>query len=116
LWVLGFAHSTQPTARGDRTDEEEHVERIDEAEGFLGKHPDLAEDVEKVKNGEVLPPGRDHVNEAKEKVKMLDKAIETLSRVRRSRNASAQQKIDQAVEKGRRIRQQIKDILRPVQQ
>jgi hypothetical protein len=97
-------------------DEEKQVERIDEAEGFLDDHPDLAEDVERVKNGEVLPPGRDHVTEAREKVKMLDKAIDTLSRVRRSRNASAQQKIDQAVEKGRRIRQQIKDILRPVQQ
>ena len=42
-------------------------------------------------------------------------SIEKLEEVRRSRNAAAQQRIDEAVEKGRRIKQQIQDVLRPLQ-
>jgi len=69
-----------------------------------------------VKNGETLPEGMNHPKEAQDTVNMLDKAIRTLSLARRSRNAAAQQRIDSAIEKARRIRQQISDILKPLQQ
>ncbi len=68
-----------------------------------------------MKDGESLPEGRDHINEAREKVRMLDNSIKTLELARRSRNAAAQQRIDEAVDKGRRIRQQIQNILKPLQ-
>lgn len=92
-------------------DEQKQIGKIDQIPGWLDKHPDLAEDAEKVAAGEILPKGRDRVKEAKQRIDSLDKAIEHLSRVRRSRNAGGQAEIDAALERAREYRQQLVDII-----
>ena len=68
-------------------DEQKQIGKIDQIPGWLDKHPDLAEDAEKVAAGETLPKGRDHIKEAKERIGSLDTAVEHLSRVLRIRDA-----------------------------
>jgi len=53
----------------------------------------------------------DHVREAQDRINMLDKAISTLQRMRRSRDAVAQQLIDDAVARAYEYRQTLQDVL-----
>lgn len=94
-------------------DEEKKIKQIDQIPEFIRKHPDVPEEVQRVRDGETLPEGRNHVKEAEQEVRMLDRAIKHLTQVRRSRSPEAQAKIDAALERARRYRKQLTDILNP---
>lgn len=92
-------------------DEKRQIDKIDQIPSWLDKHPDLAEDAEKVANDETLPEGNDHVEEAYQRIESLDRAIKHLESVRRHRNEEAQALIDTALENARRYRQELVDIV-----
>ena len=46
------------------------------------QYTDLADEAERVQNGEVLPEGADHVSEAGQRIQSLDNAIKHLQHVR----------------------------------
>lgn len=78
-------------------DEEGHIGKIGQTDQFLDKHPDIAEEAEKIRNGEGGDLVYDHVKEAEDWLRGLANSIEHLTKVRHSRNAEAQEKIDEAI-------------------
>lgn len=83
-------------------DEEEHIGRIADAGEFLGKHPDLADEAERERNGEILPPGHGHPGVAREKVAMLERSVETLENALKARlTDDARRKVQEAIEAAR---------------
>jgi RHS repeat-associated protein len=92
-------------------DEQRLIGQINSILGFLANHPDLAADAKIVNNGGTLPRGRDHVGEAQDQVRMLQKAIRHLQSVQRSRTPEAQQEIDDALNMADHYLQQLNAIL-----
>jgi hypothetical protein len=121
--IPGFAPETgssQQTANSSRAyakplqpDERKLIGQIDQIPDFLDEHPDLAEEAERVNQGETLPPGRNHVREAEDRARSLEKAIRTLQGVRRSRDAAGQREIDAAIGRARDYLRTLKGILSP---
>ena len=96
------ALAKRPTARDLTDDEEEHIGRIADAGEFLGKHPDLADEAERERIGEILPTGRGHPGEAREKVAMLKRSVETLENALKARlTDDARRKVQEAIEAAR---------------
>ncbi len=84
-------------------DEEKHIRRIEEAETFSDDHPDIEAEVAKRLQEEKPQPGKDHINEAQEKIKQLDRSIGTLKRALRHLNESDKQRVEEAIEKAKEI-------------
>jgi predicted Zn-dependent protease len=84
-------------------DEQKHVDKLTKGiDDFLADHPDLPEEAERVAKGEALPKGADHVGEAKDFARGLERSIEHLQNVRGKRTTEAQKVIDQAIEHAQR--------------
>ena len=80
-------------------DEKKHADKLTKGiDDFLSEHPDLPKEAEQVAEGESLPEGADHVREAKDFTRGLERSIEHLQGVRENRTAEAQIVIDQAIE------------------
>lgn len=92
-------------------DEREHIERIEKTGEWVEDHPDLPEDAERVRQGEQLEKGRDHVNEAREQIRKLKNSIEHLQRVRPFRTPEAQAEIDRAIEKAEGYKEYLQNVL-----
>ena len=93
-------------------DEKKHVDKLTKGiDDFLAKHPDLSEEAERVSDGEELPEGADHVQEAKEFALGLENSIEHLSSVRDKRTEEAQQEIDAAIAHAQEMLDYLKELL-----
>jgi hypothetical protein len=81
------------------SDEQKHGDKLTKGiDDFLEEHTDLPEEAEQVAKGEALPEGADHVQEAKDFARGLERSIEHLQSVRDKRTTEAQKVIDQAIE------------------
>jgi hypothetical protein len=77
-----------------KADEQEHVDRIDRTKQWIDDHPDIADEASGLK--ERLPHG-DHVKDAEQKLRELERSVQRLLKDRKYRNAAAQNTIDHAV-------------------
>jgi hypothetical protein len=92
-------------------DERRQVEWVDETGEWVEDHPDLPEEPERVRQGEQLEKGRDHIGEANDQLRKLDKAIRHLSRIRPFRTLEAQAEIDRAIEKAEGYKEYLQNVL-----
>jgi RHS repeat-associated protein len=94
--------------------EKEHIGKIDDFGDFLDTHKDLPDEAEQVLRGEELLERRDHVNEAQDWARGIEKTIDYLTNPRNTRHRSpeAQAEVEKALEKARKYQQRLRDILR----
>ncbi len=92
-------------------DEEKLIGRINSIPNFLADHPDLRAEAKIVNQGGTLPKRRNHVQEARNQIRMLNKARTHLQRVYDSRTPEAQQQIEAALKQANEYLQQLNDIL-----
>jgi RHS repeat-associated protein len=93
-------------------DEQKHADKLTKGiDDFLAGHPDLPEEAEQVAEGEALPEGADHVREAKDFARGLERSIEHLQSVRDKRTTEAQKVIDQAIEHAQRQLEYLRKLL-----
>ena len=110
--TVGLDSSIIMSAKPLTPDEERLVNQVDQIPDFLDDHPDLEDEARRVRQGEELESGRDHVREAMNRVNSLEKAIRHLNGVRPFRSPEAQQTIDNTVTRGQDYLKQLNDILR----
>lgn len=87
-------------------------ERIDKEADFLPEHPDLEDESYSSNHNTWLKPGSPefykmypHVGEAEREIRMLDRAITHLQKVRPTKNAAAQSTIDEYIAEAERYKQ-----------